>query len=332
MELTEIGTMLRKAREQKGLTVEAVEERIKIGQAVIVAFEEGNKDRFPHPVYARGFLRSYALLLGLDASELCTHFTKEHPVPLDGDPPEVRSLGVSVRSSRHNVYGAFLPWVIAILGVLVLGIGGWYVYGLYEDGWGKRVVNATSIKTGEESASLEALSNGELPVAVILDKNQDISNVQKANASIIEENATIEQEPGTPDEAGALDQEPPAQEATATQSTEAEDIPKTTDKTKEEASDKTQDLAQTEKITVATVDASGKHSLVIKAHAASWLQARPDDSVTDYFLRKGESATINFSSSLTVKFGNAGGVALELDGQPYPFEAQLGEVRTLVVK
>ncbi|KAF5039714.1 hypothetical protein DSECCO2_541040 [anaerobic digester metagenome] len=52
----------------------------------------------------------------------------------------------------------------------------------------------------------------------------------------------------------------------------------------------------------------------------------------DYFLRKGEAATITFRDSLSVKFGNAGGVALELDGKPYPFEANLGEVKTLVVQ
>jgi cytoskeleton protein RodZ len=72
--------------------------------------------------------------------------------------------------------------------------------------------------------------------------------------------------------------------------------------------------------------------LVISAHAASWLQARPDDKVVDYFLRKGESASITFSKTLSVKFGNAGGVKLELDGKPYPFQAASGEVKTLVVQ
>jgi cytoskeleton protein RodZ len=75
-----------------------------------------------------------------------------------------------------------------------------------------------------------------------------------------------------------------------------------------------------------------ERTLRISAHSASWLQARPDDKVLDYFLRKGESATITFRESLSIKFGNAGGVALELDGKPYPFEAGLGEVKTLVVQ
>jgi cytoskeleton protein RodZ len=78
--------------------------------------------------------------------------------------------------------------------------------------------------------------------------------------------------------------------------------------------------------------AGPERTLRISANSASWLQARPDDKVVDYFLRKGESATITFRDSLSVKFGNAGGVALELDGKPYPFEAKLGEVKTLVVQ
>ena len=54
--------------------------------------------------------------------------------------------------------------------------------------------------------------------------------------------------------------------------------------------------------------------------------------MVDYLLRKGESTSIAFSRTLSVKFGNAGGVALELDGQPYPFQAAVGEVKTLVVQ
>jgi cytoskeleton protein RodZ len=73
-----------------------------------------------------------------------------------------------------------------------------------------------------------------------------------------------------------------------------------------------------------------ERTLRVSAHSASWLQARPDDKVVDYFLRKGESATITFRDTLTVKFGNAGGVDLELDGEAYPFDAKLGEVRTVV--
>jgi len=83
---------------------------------------------------------------------------------------------------------------------------------------------------------------------------------------------------------------------------------------------------------VAPAASVGERTMRIVAHSASWLQARPDDRVLDYFLRKGETTTITFSKSLSIKFGNAGGVKLELDGQPYPFEGTLGEVKTLVVE
>ena len=82
----------------------------------------------------------------------------------------------------------------------------------------------------------------------------------------------------------------------------------------------------------ATQPAAAERVLVVRANADSWLQARPDGRVVDYLLRKGESTSIAFSRTLSVKFGNAGGVALELDGQPYPFQAAVGEVKTLVVQ
>ena len=105
MDLNEIGTALREGRERKGLSVEAVEEKTKIAPAVITALEEGNRERFPHPVYAKGFVRSYALLLGLDAVELCAHFSREYPVPADTEHPEAHApqIRVKMHDSGHVI-------------------------------------------------------------------------------------------------------------------------------------------------------------------------------------------------------------------------------------
>ncbi len=331
MELTEIGKMLREAREQKGLTIAAVEDQIKIGQSVIVALEEGNKDRFPHPVYARGFLRSYALLLNLDASELSTHFSREYPLPPDAEAPETYSLGVSV---RHNQYPrqSFFIWIIAIVGVLVLGVGGWYFYTRYEDGWGKKTVNATALDSeNQDTVFATTMTNPALPQAPMLNAEQESIELPAVNASETQGNETLAQASVT-EEDPVVAKDSALTNATNEQTSKVDTAHQEDDQPKAEDAPANQAATPQEKITTATVAASGNHTLIIKAHAASWLQARPDDSVTDYFLRKGESATINFSSSLTVKFGNAGGVTLELDGQPYPFDGESGEVRTLIVK
>ncbi len=65
-----IGDRLRNAREAKGLTLEAAEALTRIRAVYLQALEDEQFDRMPGPVYARGYLRTYALALGLVPHEL----------------------------------------------------------------------------------------------------------------------------------------------------------------------------------------------------------------------------------------------------------------------
>jgi cytoskeleton protein RodZ len=60
----EIGVLLRAGRERMGLGVIQVAERMHVDAAIIEALEAGNFAALGAPVYARGHLRSYAVLVG----------------------------------------------------------------------------------------------------------------------------------------------------------------------------------------------------------------------------------------------------------------------------
>jgi len=303
MDLIEIGTALREGREQKGLTVEAVEEKTKIAPSVIIALEEGNSARFPHAVYARGFVRSYALLLGLDAQELCAHFSREYPVPKDTDQPDSHAPQIHVK--MHDSGNVVVTVrIVAILGILILGALGWYVFDQY-----RSKAPVAPAPAEEQTAPVvppaEVLPSGSLPAPLTqmqevaaTPAEQPAANMTASNASEEALNATVPEQAPVAAPAAVVAAEPAARPETVT----------------------------------APALSAGERTMRIVAHSASWLQARPDDRVLDYFLRKGETTTITFSKSLSIKFGNAGGVKLELDGQPYPFEGTLGEVKTLVVE
>jgi cytoskeletal protein RodZ len=64
-----VGKQLHQAREAKGLTIQQVGEATKIRTDHIQAIEEGNFGDFPAPIYIRGFVRTYATLLKLDAAQ-----------------------------------------------------------------------------------------------------------------------------------------------------------------------------------------------------------------------------------------------------------------------
>ena len=61
--MDEIGHILREARENKGLTLEDVQAKIRINTRYLAALENGQYSALPTPVHARGFLRNYARFL-----------------------------------------------------------------------------------------------------------------------------------------------------------------------------------------------------------------------------------------------------------------------------
>ena len=64
------GTVLREARESRGLTLGEAAAHTRVREPYLVALEEDALERLPAPVYARGYLRAYAGYLDLDADSL----------------------------------------------------------------------------------------------------------------------------------------------------------------------------------------------------------------------------------------------------------------------
>jgi cytoskeletal protein RodZ len=64
------GEALRRERQRLGQTLEAIASRTKIRQAFLTAIEEEQWDRLPSPVFLRGFVREFALCLGLPVDQV----------------------------------------------------------------------------------------------------------------------------------------------------------------------------------------------------------------------------------------------------------------------
>jgi cytoskeletal protein RodZ len=72
-----VGETLREARERLGLTMDEVERNTRIRAHHLAALERGDWDSMPSPVQARGFLRNYAVFLGLDADALLLQYADD---------------------------------------------------------------------------------------------------------------------------------------------------------------------------------------------------------------------------------------------------------------
>jgi len=72
--MDELGSILRDAREMKGLTLAEVQDQIRINSQYLDALEEGNYHLLPTQVHVRGFLRNYARFLQLDPEPLLERY------------------------------------------------------------------------------------------------------------------------------------------------------------------------------------------------------------------------------------------------------------------
>ena len=89
-----LGVELRDARLARGLSLEDAQRATRIARRYLEALESEDFSVLPAPVFARGFLRSYAQFLGLDADTLVARFPGE-PRPADSL-PDIHAVGPRV--------------------------------------------------------------------------------------------------------------------------------------------------------------------------------------------------------------------------------------------
>jgi len=75
-----VGLALIERRKIRGLTPEKVSLILKIRTPYIKAMEQGDWGELPGEVYARGFVKRYAVYLGMDAEKLMAPYLKDRPV------------------------------------------------------------------------------------------------------------------------------------------------------------------------------------------------------------------------------------------------------------
>ncbi|HUV94818.1 MAG TPA: RodZ domain-containing protein [Anaerolineae bacterium] len=123
----EVGTRLREAREQQGLSLEQAEETTRIRRVFLEALEEERFDVLPGDVYARGFIRNYAQFLGLDPQELSASFRAVRGKAPARYVPRVLDEPLVPRPGSNRWAGIFLAFML----LAVVALGAWYIYQRY---------------------------------------------------------------------------------------------------------------------------------------------------------------------------------------------------------
>jgi cytoskeleton protein RodZ len=118
-----VGQRLREARERQGLSVDDVVAKIKLAPRQIVALEADDFKSLPETAFVRGFVRSYAKLLQIDAQSLLEALPGAKVVPVQVDPLHVESPFPSEKTARRQN----LNLLIAAL-LIAIGLAGFAVW------------------------------------------------------------------------------------------------------------------------------------------------------------------------------------------------------------
>lgn len=74
-----VGERLREARERQKVSLHAIAEKTNISVRFLDAIEKNQFDKLPGGIFTRGFIRSYAMQVGLDPDAAVTQFLSDEP-------------------------------------------------------------------------------------------------------------------------------------------------------------------------------------------------------------------------------------------------------------
>lgn len=121
-----IGSQLRAAREEKGLSIPEVSAKLRISKRYIQALEDENFLMIPSLVYAKGFLKAYAEFLGLDAKAMVSGLVERYQVkkeelrPAEPKKKPPYKLPYNLPSIRIGINPVHVVYVILVVVFLLL--------------------------------------------------------------------------------------------------------------------------------------------------------------------------------------------------------------------
>lgn len=305
-----VGEVLRQAREERGVSLDAVADELMIRRFYLDALEAGSFKDLPERVYASGFVRNYATYLGLQPSSVVEQFKREaygarnmsnYQVELNMPEPVVQS----VVPNRSAIISAVVVLIVLVIGIVFMT----------QDK--EPAVSAIPEPTATETAAAPAV---EAP----------------ATGSVAAPAPTTAEGDVPADDVPAMEFTTPANGAAAVTTTTTQEAPVAAAAT--ETAPAAVAAAATEEATPADTATPGdvppaalrvKNRRVLEALQSAWVEVKNDKGVILFtsILKAGQILPLPDNVKIVVTTGNAGGLRMIADGKAQAPFGQANEVK-----
>ena len=192
------GERLRQAREQLGLSQQAVAERLCLKMSTVRDIEEDNLSADLASTFVRGYIRSYAKLVRLPEDELLPMLAKQAPLKVAKVAP-MQSFSLGKRRKKRDGWLMSFTWLIVFV---VVGLtGAWW--------WQNHKAQQEEIVTMADQSSAQLSQNNEGQSVPLTDSNADNSAPLADNGSTPVDTG-VAQQPQTPAVSGSATAQQPA--------------------------------------------------------------------------------------------------------------------------
>ncbi|MGY8820293.1 MAG: RodZ domain-containing protein [Pseudomonadales bacterium] len=226
------GETLRAAREDKHWSLSSVAKQLNLSERSLTQIEAGDFSQLPGHTFARGYVRAYAKLLGLDQNRLVQQFDQHTGTDATGS--SVNSLGhidQPVRLSRSMV--RFFTFILT----LVIGVGAFLWWqdrsARTESGPSVSALERIEVEAADGTTEIHLLDRAEEPVEPVIEEpiipipSETGDEAQVASTETLQSDAqpaveTAAEMPMQQDETAPSSEAPAAAEADATPAQVAE--------------------------------------------------------------------------------------------------------------
>mgnify|MGYP002735204176 CR=1 FL=1 len=288
------GARLRQAREAMGLTVGEIAGKLYLTESAVCSLEADRYDELPGTTFVRGYIRTYAKLVNLDADTLAGQFSQTTQAEQALTFKPLPDLGRSVARRRSR---GRLGMALLLLLVLIALVGG---YAWWQDGREEATLQEPGDKLAFSQVEIERV-DGTLHIQSLDELDAYTADLEVAEISL----DSLVADSGTSDEEAAAE-ENAAQDADSDTSTETT------------AASDDEEVAEAEQ-------AVAEHQLELVFSQECWIRITDGSGkqLASGLHQAGEVLQLSGDTPFELHIGNAGGVELRYNGQAVDFHSSI---------